>query len=61
MEDLTVTYGVALLPKAYSRYGHLTVGREPYIFEGKVQDDFGACSLIADKVKVLENGFLVTK
>ncbi len=58
MEDLTGTYEVTLFPRVYSRYGHLTVDRGPYVFEGKVQDDFGACSLIADKVKVFENGFL---
>ena len=58
LEDLTGTYEVTLFPSVYSRYGHLTVNRGPYVFEGRVQDDFGACSLVADKVKVLENGLL---
>ena len=58
LEDLTGTYEVTLFPMVYSRYGHLTVDRGPYVFEGRVQDDFGTCSLIAVKIKVLENGLL---
>ena len=60
MEDLTGTYEVTLFPRAYVVYGHLTMAMGPYVFEGRVQDDFGVCSLIADKVKVIENGFLAT-
>jgi len=31
------------------------VDRGPYFFDGRIQDDFGACSLIAAKIKVLED------
>lgn len=54
MEDSTRTYEVAIFSIVYSRYEHLTVAMCPFAFEGRVQDGFGACILIADKVKVLQ-------
>ncbi|MBL7075392.1 DNA polymerase III subunit alpha [candidate division KSB1 bacterium] len=54
LEDLTGTYEVTIFPRIYQKYGHLTHGRGPYLIEGKVEEDHGACSLVAEKIELLD-------
>ena len=57
MEESTRAYEVAIFSIVCSKYGHLTAAMSPYVFEVRIQDDFRACSLTADKVNVIENGY----
>jgi len=53
LEDLTGTFEVTLFPRAYARFAPLTLGPGPYRVRGKVEDDLGAVSVVADHVELL--------
>jgi len=56
LEDLTDTFEVTLFPRAYRQYAPLTLSPGPFRVTGKVEDDLGALSVVAEKVEVLPAG-----
>jgi len=50
LEDLTDTFEVTLFPRAYSRFAPLTLSPGPFRIRGKIEDEQGAVSLVADHV-----------
>ena len=53
-EDLTGDFDVTLFPRAYSRYAVLTLDHQPLAIWGRVENDMGALSLVADRLERLE-------
>jgi DNA polymerase III alpha subunit len=53
LEDLTDTFEVTLFPRAYSRFAPLTLSPGPFRIRGKIEDEQGAVSLVADHVELL--------
>ena len=53
LEDLTGTFEVTLFPKTYRKFATQTLTRGPYLVEGKVEDDSGVLSLVADRLELL--------
>ena len=54
LEDLTDTFEVTLFPRAYRRFAPLTLGPGPFRVRGKVENEQGALSLVADHVEILQ-------
>ena len=53
LEDRTGTFEVTLFPKAYKKFARSTLTKGPYIVEGRIEDDSGVLSLVADKLAVV--------
>ena len=53
LEDKTGTFEVTLFPKAYKKFARATLTKGPYIVEGRIEDDSGVLSLVADKLAVV--------
>jgi DNA polymerase III alpha subunit len=51
MEDRTGTFEVTIFPEAYAKYAGLTVGGGALSVTGRVEDDMGALSLVADRIE----------
>ena len=41
-EDPTGTFEVTLFPKVYQRFGHILIGKGPFIIKGKIEKDNGS-------------------
>ncbi len=54
LEDPTGFVEVVLFPETYQAYGHLVRGHGPYIVSGLVDDAYGACTLTAEALTVLD-------
>jgi len=54
MEDLTGTFEVTLFPDAYEKFASLTLNPGPFRITGRVDDDMGAVSLVADHIELLK-------
>ncbi len=50
LEDLSGTFEVVLFPDAYRRYALVTVSPGPFLVEGRVQEEQGVPTLVADRV-----------
>jgi len=55
LEDLTDTFEVTLFPRAYRRFASLTLGPGPFRIRGKVANEQGALSLVADHLQILSD------
>ncbi len=53
-EDPTDIYEAVLFPKVYNRHCHMLNTSRPYILRGKVQEDFGAVTMIVDWIGFLD-------
>ena len=54
LEDATGFVEVVLFPETYQAYGHLVRGHGPYIVTGLVDNAYGACTLTAEELTVLD-------
>jgi DNA polymerase-3 subunit alpha/error-prone DNA polymerase len=52
-EDETGTVEATFFPRAYRRYCHLLNQPGPFLLSGKVEEDFGVCTLTVDSVRPL--------
>ncbi|HOC88758.1 MAG TPA: DNA polymerase III subunit alpha [bacterium] len=52
-EDTTAIYETTFFPGAYARFAHMMSSNRPYVLRGVVDEQFGAVSLIVDKVTFL--------
>ena len=55
MEDLTGTFEVTLFPDAYQEFALLTTEAGPFLIRGRVEDDLGALSVVADHIERLKD------
>lgn len=53
LEDLTGTFEVTLFPKTYKKYAVQTLSKGPYLVEGRIEDDSGVLSLVAERLEVV--------
>lgn len=53
MEDLTGTFEVTVFPGVYRRYATLLYGHGPFRIFGRVEDEQGVCTLVAERVEKL--------
>jgi len=51
MEDQTGTFEVTLFPDAYAKFAASMTGAGPYMIHGRVEDDLGALSVVADRIE----------
>ena len=51
LEDPTGTFEVTLFPKTYRRYAPLTLSHGPFLVEGKVEEDHGTYTLVAERLE----------
>jgi DNA polymerase-3 subunit alpha/error-prone DNA polymerase len=54
-EDETGLLETTFFPKAYHRYCHMIDRGRPYLLTGKVEEDWGVCTLNVSKVTILNN------
>ncbi|HZE18827.1 MAG TPA: DNA polymerase III subunit alpha, partial [Candidatus Angelobacter sp.] len=47
-EDTTALYDATFFPDAYERFCHLLATHRPFLLTGRVEEDFGVCSLTVD-------------
>ena len=47
-EDTTALYDATFFPDAYARFCHLLAPHRPFLLTGRVEEDFGVCSLVVD-------------
>jgi DNA polymerase III alpha subunit len=47
-EDTTALYDATFFPDAYERFCHLLAPHRPFLLTGRVEEDFGVCSLTVD-------------
>ena len=47
-EDTTALYDATFFPDAYERFCHLLTTHRPFLLTGRVEEDFGVCSLTVD-------------
>jgi error-prone DNA polymerase len=47
-EDTTALYDATFFPDAYARFCHLLAPHRPFLLTGRVEEDFGVCSLTVD-------------
>jgi error-prone DNA polymerase len=52
-EDATALYDATLFPDAYRRFCHLLTSTRPFLLEGRVEEDYGVCTLTVDQVERL--------
>ncbi len=53
LEDLTGKFEVTLFPRIYKRYATILRGNGPFRVSGRVDNDHGVCTLIADSLENL--------
>jgi DNA polymerase III subunit alpha len=53
LEDLTDTVEVVMFPKTYRKWGHIVRSLGPYLVEGRVDNDHGHVTVVADRVMLL--------
>ena len=46
-EDPTGTFEVTLFPKVYQQFGHILIGKGPFIIKGKIEEDSGCKTVTA--------------
>lgn len=51
LEDLTGTFEAVLFPDVYRRFADLTVSSGPFIIEGKITEENGVFTLVADRLE----------
>ena len=52
-EDTTALYDATFFPDAYERFCHLLSPHRPFLLTGRVEEDFGVCSLVVEKLERL--------
>jgi DNA polymerase III alpha subunit len=52
MEDTTGTYEATLFPQAYARFAPLTRCPGPFIVTGRVEEQYGVCSVNCDRLEL---------
>ncbi len=52
-EDTTALYDATFFPDAYDRFCHLLSSHAPYLLTGRVEEDFGVCTLTVERVERL--------
>ncbi|HOT97246.1 MAG TPA: DNA polymerase III subunit alpha [bacterium] len=52
-EDTTAIYETTFFPRAYEQFAHRMTAKRPFVLYGKVDEQFGAVSLIVEKVTFL--------
>ncbi|HET9250741.1 MAG TPA: DNA polymerase III subunit alpha, partial [Candidatus Eisenbacteria bacterium] len=52
-EDTTALYDATLFPEAYRKFCHLLMTDRPFLLTGKVEEEFGVCSLVVEHVERL--------
>ena len=55
LEDETGVFEATFFPEVYRRYAHAMLTAGPYIVEGKVEDDFGHCTLTVERMRLIAN------
>jgi len=53
-EDPTGIYEAVLFPQAYHRFCHMLNAARPYLIKGRVQEEFGAVTLVVDWIGYLD-------
>ncbi len=53
MEDLTGTFEVTLFPRVYREYATMLHGHGPFRVTGRVEDEQGVCTLVAERVELV--------
>ncbi|MBT6147381.1 MAG: hypothetical protein HOH74_18235, partial [Gemmatimonadetes bacterium] len=54
LEDRTETVDVILWPDVYERYADVVLGDGPFAITGRVEEDYGTYSLVAEKVRSVD-------
>ena len=54
LEDRSGTADVILWPDVFQRYADAVLGGGPFEVHGRVEEDWGACSLVAEQVQAVE-------
>ena len=54
LEDRSGTADVILWPDVFQRYADAVLGGGPFEVRGRVEEDWGACSLVAEQVRAVE-------
>jgi DNA polymerase III alpha subunit len=52
-EDTTALYDATIFPDAYRRFCHLLTSTRPFVLEGRVEEDYGVCTLTVEGVERL--------
>jgi error-prone DNA polymerase len=52
-EDTTALYDATLFPDAYRRFCHLLTSTRPFLLTGRVEEDYGVCTLTVEQVERL--------
>lgn len=52
-EDTTALYETVFFPEAYARFCHMLNRSRPYVLTGKVEEEFGVCTLTVDSVRMI--------
>jgi error-prone DNA polymerase len=52
-EDTTALYDATLFPDAYRRFCHLLTSARPFVLEGRVEEDYGVCTLTVERLERL--------
>ena len=53
LEDMTGTFEVTMFPKTFKKYALATKSHGPYLVEGRIEEDSGVLSLVADKIETV--------
>ncbi len=54
LDDLHGTFEAVLFPDCYRRCGATALGAGPFVVGGRVQEEFGVCTLVCDELEELE-------
>ena len=52
-EDTTGIYEATFFPKAYNKFCHLFDREQPYVLQGRIEEEFGALTMTVDNVRLL--------
>lgn len=52
-EDTSALYETVFFPEAYARFCHMLNRSRPYVLTGKVDEEFGVCTLVVDSVQLV--------
>jgi len=52
-EDTTALYDATIFPDAYRRFCHLLTSTRPFLLTGRVEEDYGVCTLTVEQVERL--------
>jgi DNA-directed DNA polymerase III PolC len=53
LEDLTGTFEAVLFPPSYRRFAEETLSAGPFFLTGRIEKDYGVCSLNVDRLEVV--------